>query len=236
MKLHPRFILHRAAAQPLMACALIFSVAGCSDAADDHGARVFSESLLESPCALVTPAMLSEQLDVPADKVEQTPLHIMGTASCSSEWKGDGTKMTVEMRLRTFEKVEQTAQRFENATRSTTQEEMQAAADQLKGETESDSDPAAEGLLSAIAQQSTAFEDVANIGDEARFDREDGSLVVRVGNLMINLKAYHGEGMPIPDEMTAKALLKANKEWTQKTIATRQQQAIAVSRAVVADL
>lgn len=231
-----------------MACLLPLGVIACGDAADRNSvpeqvagasadAATYDVSLQEAPCEAVPAAMLGRLFDVPAGEIEQTPVHVMGTASCSSEWEGGGKELAVEMRLRVFETTEQATRRFKNSTRSMTREDVVKAAQALKGNTSSGGDDTqsavANSLLSAIASRAITFETVAGIGDEAAFGISDGTLVVRSGNLIVHVSAYYGAGMPMPDELTPAAVMKAHAEWSKKVMPTRRQQSIDVARAIV---
>src|SRR5699024_5418520 len=172
-----------------MACLLVLGVAACGDTADADATqgRTFGEALLEAPCELAPKPMLAELFAIPADEIRQMPIHVLG-ASCSSEWEGNDKTFSMEMRLQVFDTGEQAARRFAGATRSMTEEEMAAAAAEFKkhlgdgGDASDGEKKMTAGLLEAMAMQSTEYEDVAELGDEARFDVIAGELVTRIGN------------------------------------------------------
>lgn len=235
-----------------MACLLTLGVIACGNAADgssaqEHqagaaaSARTYDVALQEAPCEAVPKAMLGKLFAVPASEIEQTPVHVMGTASCSSEWDGDAKALDVEMRLQVFETTEQAARRFKNSTRSMTTEELAKATEALKANASAGGDDNTQSavtnsLLGAIASHPITFEKVTGVGDEAAFGTSDGTLVVRSGNLIVHASAYYGEGMPMPDEITPAAVMKAHAKWAKKVMPTRKQQSIDVARAIIARL
>lgn len=237
-------------ARAVVAGLLLMAVVACGDAADgdtqssqaatQDGAATHDMALLETPCKLMPTALLADVFALPAAEIEQTPINIMGRGSCSSDWEGDDKSLSVEMIMQVFETTEQAAIHFKNATRSTTKEDMEKAMQALKAHRKKD-DTAADttakktqnSLLTAMLSRPIIFEDVADIGDEARFGTTDGKMVVRSGNLIVSVSAYYGADMPMPNELTTSAIMKASTEWKKKTIAERKQQSADVARATI---
>src|SRR5699024_1600245 len=130
--------------------------------------------LLEAPCELVPKAALAELFGIPADDIKQHSMQILG-AMCTAKWKDDTHTFEMDMRLQVFTDVEQAQQRFARSTRSTTPEELAAATAALQKQMGEDEQASAtekkmtKGLLGALAKQRTEYEDVAEVGDEARF-------------------------------------------------------------------
>src|SRR5699024_7167009 len=121
---------------------LLLGAAGCGDTADAEsatrgtaavtGTATHDVAMQETPCVVMPNTTLGKVFDLPADEIEQKPIHFMDVALCNAEWEGEARELDVEMRLRVFDTVEQAARHFQSSTRSVTKEEMQAAMEAFK--------------------------------------------------------------------------------------------------------
>lgn len=200
-------------------------------------AAPFDTSIQDRPCEALTAQMVADVLDVGADRLEQSqPLD----ALCSYEMEEDGDTLQVEVTLDARESVDAAAAYFSAATRSMSREELEEAMKTLQdmsAEDESDGqEEVTDGIASGLMQDGIQFEDVEGVGDEARFEPSNGSLHLRKGNLLIDLSAFHGPKMPLPDKITSDTIMKAMNAWLQDTMDTRKKQAVALAGAVLADL
>lgn len=188
--------------------------------------------LADKPCEVVTAQMVAGALDAPAEALEQTqPL----TSRCAYAMDEGDETLQVEVAVDAYETDAAAAEYFQASTRSMTLEEIAEATADIRAEAGDDED-AAGSLAEGVLQNGIQFEDVDDLADQARIETGDGTLHLQAGNLLITLGAFHGPAMPIPDEITTDAIMKAMLAWQQDTLSTRREQAKALARAALAAL
>lgn len=196
-------------------------------------------------CDLLTAEMVSSTFGVPVDGLKQ--MKVMG---CLYSWDNDVDELDASiMMIRTHESESAAETWFGNATRSRTaeemQEEMKQVSERMDSREELDTDAkksVAKGFLKSIGNKAVIFEDVADVGDEARVNA-DGNVYVRVDNLTFMVSAYYGPEAPPADiqgirdikQMMA-AALENTEEWKAKTLPQRKRDAAKLARTIVAAL
>jgi len=86
------------------------------------------------------------------------------------------------------------------------------------------------------------YDDVDDVGDQARINDRDGSMWVRIGNLTFSIAAYKGPKQSEPNYVGMKmkeivaASKKANAEWMAQTLDQRRSDALELAKRVVANL
>ncbi len=205
------------------------------------------ETLADDPCLMVPKATVAELFDAPEAEVKQRELKLKQRQRCTVEWSGAGHSVSIEAQIETLDSKELAAERFKSSTRSVSREEMAEAAQKLRdhldatnkanGSQKSDNARRAENSIISVAGQSSIdFEDVQAIGDEARFDLNEGKLVARQGAAIITIKAYSGPDMPMPTKFDTKTIMKANRTWKKDTMPTRKQQTLQLAEALFKSL
>lgn len=198
----------------------------------------------KTPCALVTPEMVATVFDVPVAELEQSQLM---SSSCEYTREGDGESLQVSVDVDgVFEDAKSAASRFRSVTAGMSGAEVDRAMAGVREEADrkGDLDTAGKrGAADAIISGSSGsagiqFEDVEGVGDEARLALTVGAgkLYVRSGNLNFTVAAYSGADMPMPDKITAAAIMNADKQWRSETMPQRKQAAVKLAKAVVASL
>jgi hypothetical protein len=100
---------------------------------------------------------------------------------------------------------------------------------------------AATSLLKMAGSKAVTFEDVADVGDEARVS-DDGTVYVRVDNLTFMISAYKGPTAPPldlqgVDLQQMAAISKAHaSQWATETAPQRKADGIRLAGAIVAAL
>lgn len=172
------------------------------------GSALFDESIEDEPCTVLTPALLSEVVGVPAADLEQREM--MGV--CAYSWEGGEASLG---RLAVHESAGQAQQRFEQTYRQITPEERERAAEAMReslerrreaGELTDEQARMAGGLadMAGGVAQTTEYEPVSDIGDQAVYDGTvrtiqtgtlgdmkvaESSLHLRLGNLVTTVRA-----------------------------------------------
>ena len=169
--------------------------------------RNFMKDQRKLACEMLTPAMVASTLDVPADGLKQTK--VMG---CIYNWdEGDQMAQASLMSIWIKKTPEDAKRWFENSTKNLTKEELQAqmkmVTERTKKSKSIDTDTkkktvdAVGGLAGGMMpDEGYQYEDVSGVGDAARVKVYDGSLTVRVGNMIFNVSAYKGPQPPPPDQ------------------------------------
>ncbi len=193
-------------------------------------------------CDLLPAELVASTFDVPAKSLKQTK--VLG---CIYTWSNDTDELKAHILMaRAHKNTSAAVTWFANSTKSRSAQEMQAemdkVAERLESQTELDTaakKSAAKIVLNAAGSKAVVFEDVANVGDEAR-SCEDGSISVRVDNLTFNLSAYNGAKKPRSKfasadvkQMIASAK-KDDQEWVTKSAPQRAQDSTKLARAIIA--
>jgi len=203
-------------------------------------------AIKKNPCELAPAEMVAGLFDVPVADLERESSM---SSACVYSWEnGDETeRLDVEVTVSDVgEDAERTASNFRAVTRGMSGADVDRAMAGVKeraaGEGELDSAgkrKAADAIVgSTSGSAGIQFEDVARVGDEARFALTVGAgdLHVRAGNLYFTASAYSGPGMEMPEKMTGASIMAADKQWRQDTMPQRKEAAIKLAQAVVQSL
>ncbi len=224
------------------------------EAASEAGAKgLFDKELRKRACEILSPQLVASTFDVPEAELKQHKI-----SGCIYSWSsGD---QIVEARFTTI-MVHKTTERaktwFQNATKNLTTAEAQAQMDEItkrvtaRMEEKNQIDPKTTkqvtdltgGMLAGSGgDEGFQFEDIAGVGDEARFSLSDGVIYVREGNAGFVVGAYKGAAKPPLDmkgvaikEMPKKAMAE-EKAWIKKTLDARKRDAKKLALGVVAAL
>lgn len=216
--------------------------------------KTFLKEQRKKACEMLPPAMVAKALDVPEGELKQ-----MKIAGCIYSWSSADDSQEAKASLTTIfvdKDIEAAQQRLEKATRSISAEEakgqLAVVTDMTKEHESIDSAPKEQavdqvgGLIGAmIPDEGYQYEDVAGVGDAARVLTHDGTLTVRVGNMVFTVSAYKGAAAPpidlagiAPTDM--KAIMAVSKaaetKWMEQTRELRRQQAIELAKVIVAAL
>lgn len=179
---------------------------GDAKAADAEEVALFVKDQRKKGCDMLTPAMAASALDVPEGSLKQ--MKIMG---CNYSWSDDSQTAEASIISIWVKKSTDSAETwFANMTKTQTAEEIAAQMAKVKGEVAKRKEidtklekKTADTVLDAAAgmtpDEGYVFEDVEGIGDEARVKVYDGSVTVRVRNMIFTVRAYKGVGQPPPD-------------------------------------
>lgn len=219
--------------------------------------RSFLKDQSKLGCEMLTASMVATTLGVPEDKLKQTK--VMG---CHYNLKGDDTQdaqANLTM-IRVSKDVDAAKRWFENSTRSQTKEEIAKQMEMVKSMAKkSDTvdtkqkaatvDTVGDMAVAFTPDEGTRYEDLAGLGDEARQNQHDGTVVVRVGNMQFHVMAYQGKPEPPADYMIGengrpitdtKVVIKLAKEhqnkWLAETIDIRKEKSVALAKAILAEL
>jgi hypothetical protein len=204
------------------------------------------ESLTKRACEFLTADMVAQLFGVPAAELEQ--MKVMG---CVYSWhEGEQLVEAQLMMLRVHETPERAATWFAHATATTSKAEAEAAMDQAKAEVQDrpELDTKVEkqtaGDLTELTKlgvpdEGYSYDDVPELGDEARISNVDGGIWVRLGNLTFQVQAYQGpEQPPTPfdpknPQAMAAAAMKAQKQWIADTLDQRKAASLKLAPVVV---
>jgi len=228
---------------------LVFVLTGCG--ADEQGVAgttgsptstvlQFDREMSKKGCEILTAELVGATFDVPANALQQ--MKIMG---CRYSWDNDEETLEAGISmLRVYDNEAAAASWFANATRSKTAEEMKAdmekISEQMDKSEQLDTElkkSTAKNMMSMIGTNAINFEDVANIGDEARMN-DDGTVYVRVGNLTFMVSAYKGPKAPPPEIQGAdlQQMMEIAKEhsakWAIETAPQRRADGVLLARAI----
>ncbi len=224
------------------------------EAAAEAGAEgLFDKELRKRACEILSPQLVASTFDVPEAELKQHKI-----AGCIYSWSGGD--QIVEARFTTIivhKTTEHAKTWFQNATKGMSTQEAQAQIDQIskqvttKMEEKNQIDPKTTkqvtdltgGMLAGMGgEEGFQFEDIAGVGDEARFSLSDGVIYVRKGNAGFVVGAYKGAQKPPLDmkgvsikEMPKKAMAE-EKAWVKKTLDARKRDAKKLALGVVAAL
>lgn len=210
---------------------------------------LFLKDQRKKGCEMLNPAMAAEALDVPEGSLKQ--MKVMG---CNYSWEGEGKFAEASIISIWVKKTPDAAKVwFGNMTKTQTAEEIAAQMAKVKGkvaksdqlDTKTEKKVANDVLGVAAGMtpdEGYVFEDVEGIGDEARVKAYDGSVTVRVRNMIFTVRAYKGDPAPPPDtavimsrdikKITA-AAKKAEAEFMGKTRDVRRTMSIELAKTVV---
>lgn len=239
-----------AAARWAVYCALallIQTLAGCVETSDKERsadrAAAFQPAdvgrvdvaLQETPCALLTTARVASAFALTMEQIEQSQLR----SRCDYVWRGGGRRFAVSLEIAgIFDDAMCASSWFHAATRDTLIVRQSLLVPATRG--------AAGNQFSGISQHNArladssnraviAFENVDDVGDEARILLTQGAadLYVRIGNMNLVVSAYIGPVMPNTVSADARAQLESLRQQTwplRKLLATK------VARAAIAAL
>lgn len=193
-------------------------------------------------CDLLTAELVASTFDVPAESLNQTKM--MG---CIYTWGNDTQELkAVLLMVRVHKDTAAAAAWFAKSTKSLSAEESQAQMDEVakRLEEREELNTTAEKslvkvVLDAAGSKAVVFEDVANVGDEARSNA--GGISVRVSNLTFNLSAYYGPTQPEAKlaGLNVNEMIEVSKkqaqEWEAKTAPQRTQDSAKLARAMIAE-
>lgn len=183
------------------------------------------------PCTLLTPDMLATTLEIPAEDVPQP--HTL-ESMCLYQMETEANNLEVMLMVAAFDTNKAAKAKFRESTRDMTPEEIKEKLKELGIERdESDKQFAKDLGLPDTQPSGVQFEEISQVGDEARFESTNGTLYVLHNNLMLTLTAYYGTAMTIPDAVSFEALHDAETEWTESTMEKRRNQAVALAKTVV---
>lgn len=232
------------------------------DKIDDHVAKEvakelsdearFGKDMRKKGCELLTPKLVADTFGVPEGEIKQTK--IMG---CIYNWKSDGQIVEANiMLLRAHKSEKLAAQWLENSTQTLTKEQMaeqmQTVKGKLKEREEIDTklkEETADTLMNVagdmLPDEGVSYEDVDDVGDQARVNTGDGTLSVRVDNLTFNVTAFKGKRMEQPaytaadmkniKKVTAMAK-QAQQAWLKENVDQRRADGIKLAKLIVANM
>ena len=220
-------IIKRSRISFALACALGFGLVG--NCALANGAT-FDTSLGDRPCDVVTAQMVATTFDVPEKSLQQSePLK----SWCAYELEESGKTLEVLIYVATFDGAAAAKKDLRDSSRSMSAEEI---SEQLQAMgiafDESDND----SNLPMPQPTSVTFEDIDGIANQARFNTNEGWLHLQQNNLRINLSAFYGPNMRMPDQISFKAMVEADSAWKEETISKRKEQAIKLAKIALAEL
>ncbi len=208
----------------------------------------FDREYRKKACEFLTPDLVSKTFEVPRDELKQ--MKIMG---CRYSWDDKGAELRASLSIRTLKNEKSAARWFENSTKSVTKEEVRAQMKEVtkraKEREEIDTDAkkkTADELGDMVAEMTPddgyTFEDVDGIGDEARQNQEDGTVVVRIDNLIARIQAYKGKTYPVEIKpgtdlkKMAEVAKKAGKEAQKKQAPQAREDSVKLAKAVVPEI
>ncbi len=160
---------------------LVFSACGGSDNGEQitaagsatSGKARFGKEIGKG-CDVLTAELVATTFSVPADSLKQ-----MSVLGCLYSWENDEEELAANISmLRAHKSDTSAAAWFANSTRSRTAEEMKAEMDKVAARLEKNKEldtkaekSMANVILNSAASKAVNFEDVANVGDEARSRR-----------------------------------------------------------------
>ena len=207
-------------------------------------AAKFDKEMSKAGCELLSPALVSATFDVPAEALRQ--MKIMG---CRYSWESDTETLEggISM-IRVYKSGAAAAQWFAKATKNKTAEEMQAEMEEISRRLEQSEEletnlqkSVAKSMLASVGSKAVNFEDVADVGDEARIN-EEGTVYVHVGNMTFMVSAYKGAKAP-PVELQGVDMKQWGKvaqehaaQWTIETASQRKRDGTLLAKAIVDEL
>lgn len=235
------------------AAALALMLAGCggdgAGAAGPGGAGQgasagakarFDPALRDAPCSVVTADTVGSVFGLPVDEIEQ----YAAMGMCQYNWKGDGQVMDATVHVaRVSDDAAGAAKYFASTTAGISGADLDQAMDSIRGNAREKMEGdggATDALLGAAGEASSSgsrgiqFRDVVGIGDQARMQEGRGDLSVLHGNLHFSVTAYHGDRMPLPDNL--QEMVAASRAWQQTTLPQREKQTIQLAKAALAAL
>jgi hypothetical protein len=231
---------------------VVLGLAACQDSGSDDNVQAasgsapstaarFDREMSKRGCELLSAELVAATFDVSADALRQ--FKVMG---CRYSWEDDEQTLEAGLSMLQVSASEAgAAEWFATATRSRSAEEMKAEMDKVAGQLDEseqlDTDlkkSTAKSVLQAVDTKAVSFEDVADVGDEARVS-DEGTVYVRVDNLTFMVSAYKGAKAPPPDfqgadlkQMAVIAQEHADR-WALETASQRKADGIRLAGAIV---
>ncbi|WP_152620108.1 hypothetical protein [Lysobacter sp. A03] len=181
---------------------MVLALAALAGCAADQGAAVpeaalpqVADDLRSAPCTAVTRDMVSAAFSIDAALIEQSSM----SSLCVYRWEGEEELLDVTVHVTAVAPDERQARAlFEDAT-------------------------SGEGARSS-SPEAGPFEDVDDIGDQARFDTANSDLHVLRDRVYFTLNAYFGPAMePVESSSDAANAIDARTQWWQATLPQRRQ-------------
>ena len=200
----------------------------------------------KKPCELLSAEMVARLFEVPVADLERESSM---SSACAYSWENDDETERLDVTVKVSDvgkDAERTASNFRSVTRGMSGADVDRAMAGVKEKAASEGKldtagkrKAADAIAgSASGSAGIQFEDVAGVGDEARFALTVGAgeLHVRAGNLYFTASAYSGPGMQMPETLTGASIIAADRQWRQDTMPQRKEAAITLAQAVVQSL
>lgn len=166
-------------------------------------AAQFDLALQDAPCRIMPPELIAQTFDLPAAELDQ----MVVASLCSTGWSGDNAQLNADLVIQVHATVASAHSAFAAATAE-----------------QKSRDPA--------AAQATAFQDVPELGDAARYDVATGALTVRSSNMILEFKVFYGVP-PEADDTTPQEFVDVQERWLHATAHTRAEQAQQLAHAVL---
>lgn len=232
--------------------AVVLSACGQSDNSDVRAESVsslpvaarYGGEMSKEGCQLLSAQLVSTTFDVPSDALKQTAIQ-----GCHYKWNNESETLEAGiLMIRAHKSDEEAIRWFAGVTANKTADEVRAeldsAAGRLDKQEELDTDlkkSTAKNLLAMVSAKAVNFEDVADIGDEARVN-DEGTVHVRVDNLTFMVSAYKGAKAPRPNmqgveikQMAAVAQENADR-WAIETAPQRRTDSTRLAKAITAGM
>lgn len=200
----------------------------------------------KNPCELLPAEMVAGLFEVPVADLERESSM---SSACAYSWENDDETERLDVTVKVSDvgkDAERTASNFRSVTRGMSGADVDRAMAGIKEKAASEGKLDTAGKRkagdaiagSASGSAGIQFEDVAGVGDEARFALTVGAgeLHVRAGNLYFTASAYSGPGMEMPETLTGASIIAADRQWRQDTMPQRKEAAITLAQAVVQSL
>lgn len=227
----------------LMLCLTLSACGGSESNPATSEASRFTKDMAKG-CDLLTTELVASTFNVSAESLEQTKM-----LGCIYTWRNDTEELSAYIKMPRAHKTTAAAVAwFANTTKSRSADEVQAEMDKVGKQLEETValDTAAKKsvvkmVLSSADSNAVVYEDVPNVGDEARSSK-DGSISVRVDNLTFELSAYQGSRQPETDiaGLQIKQMIEVSKiadqEWAAKSAPQRIQDTAKLAKAIIATL
>lgn len=209
---------------------------GTTAAADTQSKVKIADTVESDPCSLLPRHTLADRFSLAVDDIKQIAI----SSTCRYDWKNKTDTLKVSVNVaRVADTAAEAADYFDSATRSMRADEVSDAVAKIRAETEGQGEDNI--LASAVGSdggigRGLTFEDVADIGDRARFETASGKLHILYGNLYFDVAAYHGPGLQIPEGTSLQSLGKVSAEWEQETMPERKATAQELARLILSGL
>jgi hypothetical protein len=221
------------------------------DEAESKLDKIFDPELRKKACEILTPAMVGDILGVPEGELKQ-----MKIVGCRYSWSNDTETGWASLSMLKAHKDVATARIwFTNSTKGMSREDVAKVMGDVKKKLEEDgeldtkpkgqaADMVGGALISGAGRDGFQYAKVDGVGDEAAVGLSDGSVRVRVGNLVFTVTGYRGPKKPRsmlkPDPRNIKVytarIMEEEREWVQATLDDRKAYGKKVAEAVMTKL